>query len=87
MSDKLPRVLRPHERRSQQARLETSEDEPFGHITPPSLELLEALEAKFPVELPSTTLPDAETLAWVRMMQGQQQVLNFIRQLNENQGA
>lgn len=76
------RILRPHERRSQQARLETTEDDPFGQVTPPNLDTLEALEAAFPVALPDDHFP-FETYGKVQRQLGQQDVIQFLRNLYE----
>lgn len=90
--DKLPKVLRPHERRSQQATLSTTEDDPFGSITPPSLETLEAVEAAFPVTLPDPGAGDlaVHTYGRVQRQLGQQDVIQFLRNLRDKptqQGA
>jgi hypothetical protein len=94
MSD-IPQVLRPHQRRSLQARLETSEEEPFGHVIPPSLSVMEALEKAFPVKLPDVSTYSAETdfaqatFGMVQRQLGQQEVLQFLRNLinQSTQGA
>lgn len=79
--------MRPHQRRAAQGGGQEGED-PFGHITPPTLDTLEAIEKAFPM-----TLPDLDprnfpgggmaevTLGQVQRMLGQQDVIQFLRNL------
>jgi hypothetical protein len=57
----------------------------FGHLTPPTLDTLEALERAFPVSLPELTNGGMDGLVQVschvHRMHGQQEVIQFLRNL------
>ena len=80
-------MMRPHERRAQAGRAMDTTEDPFGKITPPTFDTLEALQKAFPV-----TLPDASglgspagageyTLSMVQRQLGQQDVIQFLTNL------
>lgn len=78
--------MRPHQRRAAQGQ-DGPETDPFGHLTPPAWDTIEALEKAFPVTLPDdlqmSTLSDfaVVTLARTQRMLGQQDVIQFLRNL------
>lgn len=79
-------AVRPHQRRATQGQ-DGPETDPFGHLTPPAWDTIEALEKAFPATLPDhdpRSFPGGcaeATLMQVQRMLGQQDVIQFLRNL------